>query len=529
MYTYLIQQAAGTGALRNPDAIAVESPEHRLSYRKLERRSSRLAATLLEEGIAVGDRVGLHLEKSPEAVTAILGIIKAGAAYVPLDPRMPLPRAATILHDCGVRVVIGSRGRSLPAWRYLPPGAPGPEMLIAADAQHSDRAATPRILAWPEAMERERAWEPPPQTERDLAYILYTSGSTGTPKGVMVSHRAALSFIDWAHEQFAVEQQDRVFSQAPFHFDLSIFDLFVTFKAGATLVLPPPGIAVAPADYGRFLDRAAISVFYATPAILTALATHGKLDAHPWRRLRLILFAGDVMPPRQLRSLMQTIPDARWFNLYGPTETNVCTWYEVAKAPAEDQPRIPIGKACKNFELLIAGQDGQPVQAGQAGELWVRGPALMTGYWSRPRENAACFAPNPTQPVLYGDRFYRTGDRVLREADGNLLFLGRLDNMIKTRGYRVEPEEIEHLLLRHPQVAEAVVVPVDDAVSGTLLKAVVACAADTMPDARELQRLCARHLPDYMIPRYVEFTPVLPKTSTGKLDRVRLRTSQSDP
>ena len=299
-------------------------------------------------------------------------------------------------------------------------------------------------------------------------------------------------------------------------------------QRGARLGLPPADIAFAPADYGRFLDQAAISVFYATPAILTSLITHGRLDEHRWEHLRLVLFAGDVMPPRHLSRLMQTITAASWFNLYGPTETNVCTFFEVTAPPAIGQARISIGQACANFELLVADTNGVPVAADQEGELWVRGPGLMTGYWGRPEQSADAFVPNPLQPGLFGDRFYRTGDRVRREADGNLTFLGRLDNMIKTRGYRVEPEEIERLLLRHPQVAEAAVLPVQDDTAGTLLKAVVAHGADTPPSTRELQRLCAQHLPDYMIPRHIEFTRTLPKTSTGKLDRALLRASAQD-
>jgi len=238
-----------------------------------------------------------------------------------------------------------------------------------------------------------------------------------------------------------------------------------------------------------------------------------------------VLFAGDVMPPRHLHRLMQAITDAGWFNLYGPTETNVCTFFEVTAPPDAELTSIPIGRACANFELLVVNAEGEQVEGGREGELWVRGPGLMTGYWGRARQSAESFAPNPLQPGLFGDRFYRTGDRVRRETDGNLTFLGRLDNMIKTRGYRVEPEEIESLLLRHPQVTEAAVVPMHDETAGTLLKAVVAHGANPPPSMRELQRLCAQNLPDYMIPRHFDFTTALPKTSTDKLDRTSLLTN----
>lgn len=525
MYSYLIHQLLIDTAAHHPEQTAIESGERQLSYRELDQLTSQLASTLRTLGVHIGERVALHLDKSPEAVIAMLGVLKAGAVYVPVDSRSPLPRAATILADCGVRVVIGSRARSLAIWDHLPPESCVLERLITVEPDQVGVPPDPRVLAWPDALTPESVTEPGPQTEQDLAYILYTSGSTGTPKGVMISHRAAMSFINWAHDQFGLDRGDRVLSQAPFHFDLSIFDLFVSFKAGATLVLPPPDIAFAPADYGRFLDQAAISVFYATPAILTTLISHGRLEDHSWRHLRLVLFAGDVMPPRHLHRLMQTITGAGWFNLYGPTETNVCTFFEVTTPPSTEQTRIPIGWACANFELMVVNAEGEQVEDGQEGELWVRGPGLMTGYWGRAQQSAEAFAPNPLQPGLFGDRFYLTGDRVRRETDGNLTFLGRLDNMIKTRGYRVEPEEIERLLLRHPQVAEAAVVPVHNETAGTLLKAVVAHGENPPPGMRELQRLCAQNLPDYMIPRYFDFIDTLPKTSTGKLDRTLLRTN----
>ncbi|MGH8552751.1 MAG: AMP-binding protein, partial [Methylococcales bacterium] len=270
-------------------------------------------------------------------------------------------------------------------------------------------------------------------------------------------------------------------------------------------------------------EQAAISVFYATPAMLTTLVNHGAIDKLLWQPLRLILFAGDVMPPRPLRKWMETIPTARYFNLYGPTETNVCTWFEVRRPPHEDQARIPIGCACPHVETRIVNADHATVARGQAGELWVRGPSLMSGYWGRTEHSAAAFAPDPLQPACAGGLFYRTGDRVMADSEGNLIFLGRLDNMIKTRGYRVEPEEVEAVLTRHPKVTEAAVIAVRDENEITLLKAIVAPAGEK-PEIRELKRWCAKRLPDYMIPWHIEFTASLPKTSSGKLDRALLNT-----
>ena len=509
----LIHQRFTAVAGRHPERVALEFEDQQLSYAELDRQSSALAAGLQSLGVKTGDRVALHLDKSISAVVSILGILKSGACYVPIDPRVPLKRAEVILADCQVRVVIGTRAKSLRVVEHLPADSPL-SCLIAVDAAQNNCTGALRLVGWEDALASDSVFREPVQNEEEPAYILYTSGSTGTPKGVMIAHRAALSFIDWASYTFLPTPDDRVISQAPFHFDLSVFDLFVTFQAGATLVLPPPGISILPADYARFLTKAKISLLYATPALLSSLLRHGQIDQLDWESLRLLLFAGDVMPPSVLREWMKVNPKMRCCNLYGPTETNVCTWFEVQALPEDESP-IPIGIACGDLELLVVDPNGQPIADDQPGELWVSGANLMSGYWNRPEQNAESLVSAPSQ---VGKIYYRTSDQVRRAPDGNLLFLGRFDNMIKTRGYRVEPEEIERLLLQHPKISEALVVPVEDADAGTLLKA-VAAASCPAPTVRELQRFCAAQLPDYMIPQRIEFVGELPKTSSGKLDR----------
>lgn len=515
-------------AARHPDRIAVREGERELDYATLVRRASDLAAGLHARGVRPGDRVAIHLDKSTDAVVAILGVLMAGACYVPIDVRSPARRVATILADCGVRLAIGTAARTAKAFAHLPPGASVATLvaLDVAEPQPASGAGTGpgiELVPWPAASARGVA---PPAIEVDPetpAYILYTSGSTGTPKGVVLSHRAAMAFVAWASATFPVGPDDRVISQAPFHFDLSVFDLFVTLRAGATLVLPPAGITISPSGYVRFLHDEGITVFYATPAILSSLVRDGHLDRHDRWRLRTVLFAGDVMPPRTLGDLMRAIPAARFANLYGPTETNVCTWHEIATAPVDDTP-IPIGRACAGLELRIDGESGGESggeESGEAasGELWVAGPSLMTGYWNRPQDSAARLVADRGVPAR---TWYRTGDRVDRDATGLLHFRGRIDSMVKIRGHRVEPEEVEHVLRKHPAVREAVVVPVAGPSGETSLAAVVS-TYDDPPGPRDLQRLCAEHLPEPMIPTAFTFTGQLPMTSTGKVDRKRVQ------
>ena len=340
-------------------------------------------------------------------------------------------------------------------------------------------------------------------TEDDVAYILYTSGSTGSPKGVTISHRASLTFVKWAHDEFALRESDRVSSHAPFHFDLSIFDIFATIKAGATVVLVPPELSVFPLDLAKFIDDQRITVWYSVPSILIQLALHGDLQRFRFANLRAILFAGEVFPVRYLRELMNLIPHAEYFNLYGPTEVNVVTWYRVERDVKDE---IPIGTAITGVELFAVNDAGDIVASGEAGELVVRGPCVMDGYWGDAKR---------------GRRVHHTGDMVRQRPDGNYLFLGRRDNMVKRRGYRIALEEIESTLSAHPDVAEVAVVAAPDEQNGAILIAVIGSTSQL--SAAALERFCSERIPRYMIPDFFEFRPSLPKTSTGKTDRSLLR------
>jgi amino acid adenylation domain-containing protein len=348
---------------------------------------------------------------------------------------------------------------------------------------------------------------------------LYTSGSTGEPKGVMLSHRNALAFVDWAVETFAVTREDRLANHAPFHFDLSTFDLFAAASAAASVHPVPSRLASFPAAIAKLWTDERLTIWYATPSTLGLLVHRGSLAERDLSALRVLLFAGEVMPVPLLRRLMTLAPGARFANLYGPTETNVCTWYDVASPPADDSP-LPIGKASSGDEVLIFDEALKPVPEGGVGELWVRGATVMHGYWGRPERTALALQSIEVAPGLT-DRAYRTGDLVRRRADGHLEFLGRRDHQVKTRGYRVELGEIEATLLRHPAVSEAVVVAIPDEEITNRLRAfaVLRAGAEPSPDEAALKSHCAVTLPRYMVPETIEFMSELPRTSSGKVDR----------
>ena len=516
----LLPRLVTQSADRHATAPAVVMDGVTLDYATLEQRSNRFARSLVAHGVRRGDRVALWLPKSPDAIVALYGIMKAGAAYVPGDPASPASRLAYIARDCAVAGLVTTRDRAQALDEAFAGRAPM-RALWFADADDA-RAELPHVAGLPGvhwaalASEEPRAFDSP-ALEDDLAYILYTSGSTGDPKGVMLSHRNCRVFTDWAAETFALTSQDRVANQAPFHFDLSTFDLFSAAAAGASVHPVSPRIAAFPAAVAMRWTQDRLSVWYCTPSSLVLMLTRGGLEKQDLSALRVLLFAGEVFPTKYLRQLVALAPHARYANLFGPTETNVCTWLEVKQAPEGDAP-LSIGRACPYDEALVLDDALRPVPAGGVGELWIRGASVMHGYWGSPERTALALQTIDIAPGIR-DRAYRTGDLVRVLSDGNLEFLGRRDHQVKTRGYRVELGEIETRLAAHPAVGEAVVVAVPDDEVTNRLKAVVVSKADVEVSADELREHCARTLPRYMVPETVEFRKDLPRTSSGKVDR----------
>ena len=523
---YLLQHLLAESAARRPRLPAVASGQRFLSYEELDRLSNQVARALLAQGVTPGDRVGILVPKSAASVVAAFGALKAGACYVPLDPKSPAARLSTIMRDSGVAVVLADAGTvrqiaaGVPRLRSVVVAGPRWDLADPAGALPPGPAVVPweAVLAEPDGpLAGDRA------IETDLAYILYTSGSTGTPKGVMISHRASLTFVDWAAARAGLTDQDRVCSPAPLHFDLSVFDVFATCRVGACMVVLPDMTSMFPPRLAEWMARERISVWYSVPSILTMLVTYGNVRAFDLSRLRAVIFAGEVFPAKHLTRLMAELPTARYFNWYGPTETNVCTSFEVAVAArgALAGP-VPIGKACANMDVFAITGDGRRLsRPGEEGELYVRGPGLMRGYWGQPDKTLQVLVRNPLQEA-YDEPVYRTGDLVSVDADGNYLFLGRRDGMVKTRGYRVELGEVEAALYEHHAIREAVVVPVPDELLGSRLRAVITVDGADGVTRQDVLEHCKRRLPGYMVPDVVEFRQVLPRTSTGKVDRAQL-------
>lgn len=523
----LLHRLVTAAAESDPAATAVVDGDRTLTYGDLETDANRLCAVLRARGVAKGDRVGIYLEKSAEAVVALYGAMKAGAAYVPLDANAPPARIAYIAADCGLSTLVtGSEVAS--RWVELHKHGAPLRHLVVPDVVEADALgdAVPSGVEVTTAADLAEAPTDGPVTRtigRDLAYVLYTSGSTGRPKGVMLSHDNALGFVSWAVRTFGVRSDDRVSQFAPFIFDLSTFDLFATALAGASLHLVRPQSQLFPRVVRTWLADEAITVVYAVPSLLTSLIERTEIGPGDLPALRTVLFAGEVFPPKHLSRLMHALPDATFANLYGPTETNVCTGFVVPEPPDPEGPPVSIGSAIDGDEGIVVREDGSVARPGETGELYVRGATVMQGYWGDAERTAASLVPNPAAPHLT-DPVYRTGDLVIEGADGNYSLVGRRDNQVKRRGYRIELGDIEAALNAHPAVREsAVSAEVRDGVTDRLVAHV---AADGV-DARELEQFCVERVPRYMVPDEVRISPSLPRTPTGKIDRFALREALS--
>jgi amino acid adenylation domain-containing protein len=496
-------------AVRNPGGIAVEDDSGRVvTYAELARMADRVATRLARWGVGRGDRVGLFLPKSIEAVAAIHGVLQAGAAYVPVDPLSPAIRGAGILADASVKAAIVAAPLAhslLDAW---PTSGPLPRLIVVGD---DDR---PTNATWADVGSDDAPTPlPPPRIADDPAYILYTSGSTGQPKGVTLSHANAFAFLDWCEANLAPRDGDRFASHAPFHFDLSVFDLYESARHAAPLILIGETLAKDPASLGEFLTDRRIDVWYSAPSILALMADLGGLERAGRRAPRLVLFAGEVFPITSLRRLRNLWPESTLWNLYGPTETNVCTAFPIPdRIPPDRDEAFPIGRVCEPHRARVINERGDDVPTGSIGELLIAGPGVMHGYFGRPDlTDAATLRDNS------GRSWYRTGDLVSDEGDGTFRFHGRRDRMVKKRGYRIELGEVESALYRHDGVDRAAVVARSDD-AGISIAAFVALKPDRKGSIIAMKRHCTMYLPHYMIPDSITFLPTLPTTSTDKVD-----------
>ncbi|HWG37791.1 MAG TPA: amino acid adenylation domain-containing protein [Terriglobales bacterium] len=499
MRAFLLQQMVEGMAARYPKQEAVRCGGAQWRFEELERVSRHWALELRARGCAEGARVGVWAPKSFSAVAALLAVLRAGGVYVPLDPGAPSARIERLASDCGLQFLWADASRIEMARRWPQP----PPVAVLEEATGVQGTA--------------EALPPPRRTSSDLAYILYTSGSTGVPKGVMLTHAHALNFIEWAAEEIGLGPGDRVASHAPFHFDLSIFDLWASLSRGATVCLLDPVTVRFPSAVADWIEAERITVWYSVPSALVAMqACAARLCASG---LRALVFAGEVFPMASLRAWRAALPNVPLHNWYGPTETNVCTHYPLLPGEPVPDP-LPIGHACPDFELALRDESGAPTPEGAAGLLWVRGPGILAGYWGDGARFEQVSEVRATADGILA-RWYNTGDWAHWSASGELVYEGRRDHVVKCRGYRVALREVEQALETCPGVQQAAVVPIPDALQTRALHAYVCTLNSTHAEA-ELRQHLASLLPAYMVPSRIAVVAWLPLTATGKIDRQRL-------
>jgi len=518
---FLLHQLLFESAAKYPDKEAIAFRDQSMTYAELERETNKLAHTLSGIGVDRGERVGIYMNRCITSIVAVFGILKAGATYVPIDPMSPPSRLGYIMNKCGIKFLLTLQEKLTNIERVFPENSPLEGILMMNGSDSGSRSlGSTKLIDWQEIREAARGDAPWTNTiDSDLAYILFTSGSTGNPKGVMISHLNSLTFVNSAHDFFQIRMNDRFSNICPLHFDMSVFDLFVAFKAAASVVIVPEVTSIFPSQLAEFIEKNKISVWNSVPSALSLLANFGNLDNYDFSGLRLILFAGEVFPLKYLRRLMKSVPAARFYNLYGQTEANTSLYYWIEQMPSDDTGVIPIGKAFPNFKVFALDENGRKInKSGEKGELYVRGTSVALGYLGEPEKTEASFVKNPLNPNV-SEKIYRTGDLVTLDGDGNYIFVGRKDHMIKSRGYRIELGEIETVIANHEQVKNSVAIAIPDELIGNRIAAVIVPLSKGTIRKEDVIRYCATRLPRYMIPEIIEFRDSLPMTSSGKVDR----------
>jgi amino acid adenylation domain-containing protein len=454
-----------------PDHIALIQEQRHLSYKELAAKVTSIAGFISKQAKG-NQRVIILLERGIDAATAILACLHSGFCYIPLDINNPAKRLNYIIEDADALFVFGKGNR--PGWLNH-----HHTWLDLDSIQISDYTIDPAKQIDPES----------------LAAILYTSGSTGKPKGVALSHPAISNFTQWAGKTFQIKANDNIASLTPFFFDLSTFDLFTSLSLGATINFIPQKLTLSPSKLTEWLSKNNITTWYTVPSLLSFIALKGSLETTRLPKLKTIMFAGEVFPTPQLIKLTKSLPEVNFYNLYGPTETNVCCYWPVNKQYLDNNVPIPIGIPACSSELKITPETG---------ELQVKSRNNLSGYWQK------------GQLSPYDQDYYTTGDKVSVNSNGEYCFHGRLDRMLKCSGFRVEPAEIEKVINQHPGVEQCVIIGINDPTSGQRPAAAIILKQET--ELSEIGEFLRQQLPTYMQPRKYLQMVTMPCLPNGKID-----------
>ena len=501
LYTSAVE-LLDTAAEKFGDRVAFRDAYGEITFAGLKTASRKLATALMTKADTGRTRpVMVYLPKSINSIVSFMGSMYSGSPYVPMDYAVPLARfCATAKNLCPTAVITDASGKEKLDTLGLDIPILIFDELVTVDADH---AAIDRVLNT--------------ATDLDAAYIMYTSGSTGTPKGVTISHRAVLDYTKWLTDTFDISKDSIIGMQSAFHFDNSVFDMFAALYVGCTTVIIPEVLFMYPEKLFDYLEEQEISIIFWVPTVMISVANSGVLSKKRLSKLRLILFAGEVMPIRQLNDWIESYPDRKFVNMYGPTEATDIVLYYVVDRKFSPGETLPIGIPCANMKALILDADGKPCKQGEQGELLISGSGIASGYWNSPDITEKAFIQNPLNNK-YRDILYRTGDLVYMADDGNIMFCGRADSQIKLRGNRIELGDIEAAAAAMDNIKNCCAM-----FSHETEEIFLFLETDAVIVQRKFNMELKKVLPAYMIPQKIISMQSFPHTPSGKIDRQLLK------
>lgn len=494
---------------RTPHGQALACAGRRYTYAELNEATDRVASGLLGLGVQRGDRVAVYLENSLEAVLAICGALRAGAVFVPINATTKSEKLGYVLRDCEPAAIVSDSRKGPTIAEALARLSRKPAMVFTGNGADGHATGRARDVVTFEAL-LECPIEPRMgcRIDLDLAALIYTSGSTGRPKGVMLSHANIVAATTSINQYLQNTTDDVILDVLPLSFDYGLYQLFLAFQSGASVVLERS--FVYPTLMLELIARERVTALPIVPMIAALLQRH-DLATYDLSSLRYITNTGAALPPAHIAALRKSLPDVGIFSMYGLTE---CKRVSFLSPDEIDRRPTSVGKPMENVEVYVADEQGRLSESGE-GELVIRGSNVMRGYWRAPEETAQVLRPGP----LAGQQILYSGDAFRIDEDGYLYFLGRLDDVIKSRGQRVSPKEVENVLYELAGVIGAAVVGTEDPVLGNAVKAFVCVEPGVTLSERDVVHHCARRLEDFMVPKAVEFVQTLPRTDSGKILR----------
>ena len=514
----LLHQQFEATAKRLTDTVGLVAGERRLTFGEIWQRATCLAATMRRCGVQRGDRVIIFVPNSPEMAIAVYATLQVGAIFSPLSPQTKAGKLAYIFQDCAPTCLIAD-ARLAAVWRTALNAADSLRTVIVSGLLDSNPGSL-SFIRFDDATREGDALHDHPQTiDQDLASIIYTSGSTGDSKGVMLTHLNMVSAANSISTYLGLREDDVIFCALPLSFDYGLYQILMAFKVGARVVLEPS--FAFPVKALEIMERERATVFPGVPTMFSMLMALGNLSQFPLVHLRMITNTAAALPEQHIKEIRSLFPQARLFSMYGLTECKRVTYLPPDQL---DTRPTSVGRGMPNEEVYLVDERGTRLPPGSVGELVVRGSHVMRGYWGKPHETAKRLRPGPYP----GELVLHTGDLFRMDDEGYLYFVGRMDDIIKSRGEKVAPREVENVLCALPGTLEAAVVGVDDPVLGEAVKAYVVLKPGYVYSERDVVKFCLANLESFMAPKYVEFLRDLPKTTTGKIDKTALKHRRAD-